>query len=189
MPDAGMTPGERRALSTVLKQQMRILRADIEQRKAELLAEAESRLLERYRDDDRAVQDVNFWISEVVEQANRDIKTLLENLTLGEQTGFTYRWGGELRPPRINFKSEDRDQLHRALMSGIDSQVKSALLDLERKEADLLRQLALNMIESDEARQFLANIPKVADLVPASRIREIEASFDRPAHDREVGRG
>jgi hypothetical protein len=181
MADAGMTPGERRALSTVLKQQMKILRADIEQRRAELLAEAEGRLLERYRDDDRAIQDANFRIGEIVEQANRDIKNLLSQLTIGDQTGFTVRYHNELRAQRIGFKSEDRDQLHRALMSGIDSQVKTALLDLERKEADLLRQLALNSIESDEAREFLANIPKVADLVPTSRLREIEASFDRPS--------
>ncbi len=177
---ATMTPGERRQLAAVLKQQMRILRADIEQRRSELVAEAEARLMERYRDQDRAVSDANEAIRDVLTRAQGEINGIVVNLRAAHD-GVVVK-----RPPTVSCNgighaNEDRAQLHRALTAGIEAQVKSALLDLERKEADLLRQLALNSIESDEAREFLANIPKVAELVPAARLREIEAAFDAPA--------
>ena len=57
--------------------------------------------------------------------------------------------------------------------------MKTALLNLDRQEADLLQSLALQTIETDAARQFLAAIPSLGDLVPAARLAEIEAAFDR----------
>jgi hypothetical protein len=56
--------------------------------------------------------------------------------------------------------------------------VQQALLALDRQEADLLRNLALDALETDAARGFLDRIPTVADLVPSRRLREIEAQFD-----------
>lgn len=172
-----MTPSERRAVSAVLKQQMRILRADIEERKAELVAEAEHRLMERYRDQDRAVSDANEAIRDILTRAQDDINRVFVGLRDNE-VGVVLRRAPQVTCTGIGTSSEDRNQLHRALVTGIDMQVKSALLDLERKEADLLRQLALNSIETDEARQFLENIPKVAELVPSRRLMEIESAFD-----------
>lgn len=75
-------------------------------------------------------------------------------------------------------RTENRDQLHRALMAGINEQVKQASLALDRQEADLLRSLSLETLESSAAREFLNRIPAVAELVPSRRLREIESAFD-----------
>lgn len=49
------------------------------------------------------------------------------------------------------------------------------------EEADLLRSLAVGVVESDEARQFLTDIPTVAQLVPSTRLLEIEQGLsDEP---------
>ena len=48
----------------------------------------------------------------------------------------------------------------------------------EHSDRSNLRQLAADALESDEARAFLMRIPTVAELVPSSRLREIETAFD-----------
>lgn len=172
-----MTPGERRELRTVVRQRMKVLRADVAQRRMELLADAEARLVERYRAQEKQIEDLNFRIAEITEKASREITDLII-ANRGEVDGVSIRRPVRLRPPTLNSHIEDRSQLHRAMVAGIESQVKTALLDLDRREADLLQELALSTIETDAAREFLGSIPSVADLVPAARLREIEAAFD-----------
>ncbi len=172
-----MTPGDRRELRTVVRQRLKVLRADVAQRRMELLAEAERRLVEKYRHEDNAIDDLNFAIAEVVEKASREVTDLIL-AARGESHGVSIRRPVRLQPPRLNTYSEDRAQLHRAMTAGVEAQVKTALLDLDRKEADLLQQLALHSIETEAARQFLAGIPSVGELVPEARLAEIEAAFD-----------
>lgn len=173
-----MSPGERRELRTVVRQRMKVLRADVAQRRMELIAEAEQRLMERYRDQTKAVDDLNFRIAEITEQASREITDLII-AARGEQDGVSIRRPVRLQVPRISSQVEDRAQLHRTLIAGIEAQVKTALLELDRKEADLLQELAMQTLESTAAREFLSAIPSVGELVPSARLREIETAFDQ----------
>jgi lipopolysaccharide biosynthesis regulator YciM len=170
-------PGERRELRSVVRSQFKVLRTEVKQRESELVAEAERQLMERYRDEDKRQDDLNWRIREVVDQANKDLTDLLREFSDDAEGG---RWSRifALSAPRITRRNEDRPQLHAALTSGIKSQVSSALLALDRQEADLLRQLAMESLQSDEAQVFLGRIPTVAELVPSSRLREIETAFD-----------
>lgn len=172
-----MTPGERRELRTVVRQRMKVLRADVAQRRMELLADAEARLVERYQAQDKKIEDLNFRIAEIAEQASREITDLII-AERGDQDGVSIRRPIRLGAPRLSTHIEDRAQLHRAMVAGIEAQVKTALLSLDRQEADLLQTLALQTLETDAAREFLAAIPSVAELVPAARLREIESAFD-----------
>ena len=170
-------PGERRELRAVVRSQFKVLRTEVKQREAELVADAERQLMERYRDDDKKQEDLNWRIGEIVKQANQDLSDLLRTYSDDQEGG---RWSRiyALSAPRVTRKNEDRPQLHAALTSGIKASVQNALLALDRQEADLLRQLALESLESAEAQAFLGRIPTVAELVPSRRLREIEAAFD-----------
>lgn len=172
-----ITPGERRELRAVVRAQFKVLRTEVKQRKAEMLAAAESRLVERYRDEDKQVDDVNFAIQEVGRKAEREIEDLMRAAGL-EQDGGQWRRGSRVSVYGVSRKSEDRTQLHRALAAGVEGQVSQALLTLDRQEADLLRALAMESLQSTAARAFLERIPTVGELVPAARLREIEAAFD-----------
>jgi hypothetical protein len=55
----------------------------------------------------------------------------------------------------------------------IKERVRRAELAVERQEADLLRTLAVEALESEEARAFLKMIPSVAELVPSTRLNEL----------------
>lgn len=173
-----MTPGERRELRSVVKQRMKVLRADVKLRRLELVAEAEKRLVDRYRDHDKLVSDLGWRIAQVMDQANKDIRALVEQANKDtEDLGADIR--SEAKSPYITHSGGDRAQLHRALIAGIDAQVEAANLQLDRQEADLLQTLALESLETEAARNFLYSIPTVAELVPSQRLREIEAAFDQ----------
>jgi len=64
-----------------------------------------------------------------------------------------------------------------AAISDLNFKVRTAVLRLDRTEADLLRELSLDALESDEAKAFLSSIPSVSELVPGVRLAEIEASL------------
>lgn len=172
-----ITPGERRELRAVVRQQMKVLRAEVAQREIELQAEVESRLVERYRDEDRRNDELNRKIADIHADANRQLREALsafEDLA----DGGTWRRVSGFQAPYLARKDGDRRQLRDALLAGIKVQVKQALLALDRQEADLLRDLAIDSLETAAARAFMARIPSVAELVPAKRMREIEAEFD-----------
>ena len=64
------------------------------------------------------------------------------------------------------------------VQSNLESKVREALADLDRQEANMLRQLTLDAIEGDAARKFFEGIPTISALVPMSRLAELEASFE-----------
>lgn len=172
-----MTPGERRELRSVVKQRMKVLRADVKLRRLELVADAEKRLVDRYRDHDKVAADLGWRISQIVDQANKDIRALVESTNVAHpDLGANMR--RDLQSPHVTYSGGDRVQLHRALIAGIDAQVEQANLALDRQEADLLQVLALEALETEAARGFLSRIPTVGELVPSERLREIEAAFD-----------
>jgi hypothetical protein len=172
-----MTAAERRELRSVVRSQFKVLRGEVEQRRKELAAEAAEQVRRRYADADKKVDDLNWKIEQVVDQANKDIRDAVKAVQ-GDSDGGTWQWSGPLRAPKVSHEREDRYALNSALGTGINAQAAAAQLTLERQEADLLRQLAMGALGSDEARQFLARIPTVGELVPASRLQEIEAAFD-----------
>jgi len=176
-------PGERRELRYVVRQQFRVLRTEVKQRETELLAEAERRLVDKYRDEDKTVEDTNWKIREIGRDAQRQIDDLLRAAGEDLEAGGGWRFSRTVQVPQVHRKSEDKSQLHRALVAGIKDQVAQATLSLDRQEADLLRSLAMEALESEEARAFLGRIPTVAELVPTTRLREIEAAFDSGTTD------
>lgn len=178
MADEEITPGERRELRSVVKQQIKVLRAEVEQRKMELQAEVSTRLAEKYRHEDERANEFRRQVDEITEEANRQMRDVMaEHESLFDDG----RWQGRayFSPPHVDRKAGDRDELRKAMERGISAQAKQALLDLDRQEADLLRDLAMGGLETSAARAFLGRIPTVAELVPSRRLREIEAEFDQ----------
>lgn len=170
-------PGERRELRSVLRSQMKVLRAEVKQREAELVAEAEQQITERYAEDDKRADELQWRIRQVADKANAE----LENVLREYDNDAAGRWArmDAFPTPRVRRRDQDRAQLRRAMEAGIAAQVKQALLDLDRQEADLLKSLAMEGLETDAARAFLGEIPTVAELVPSKRLQEIEANFDQ----------
>lgn len=173
---SGITPGERRELRSVVKQQFKVLRTEVEQREVELQAEAERMILDRYRAQDVAMSEAQRFLQDKMRELFLEMRAYCETVNEREGTNLSVvndRYSG------IGIAATDeRTQERRTLVAGVKEQVKTASLGLDRQEADLLRSIATDALETEEARGWLGKIPTVAELVPSRRLREIEAQFD-----------
>lgn len=169
-----ISKGERTELRSIVKQQFKVLRSELEQREMEMDAEVEAEISARYEHEDQAWSVVQHKVHEAVMEANRQINDAMAEAGFQMKSGTERMW---VTAPRMSQPQEDKQQLRRLAHTRIAAQVRGAKLRLEREEADLLRTLAVGAIESDEARAFLAAIPTVGELVPAARLAEIEAAF------------
>lgn len=170
-----ISKGERAELRSVVKGQFRVLRAEVDQRRAEMLDDVERQIMARYSDADQGWAAIEHEIHEACMEANRRINDALINGGYQVKNGTERMW---VQTPNISKPVADRQQLRRAATLRIESQVKDARLRLDREEADLLRALAVNAIESDEAREFLSKIPSIGELVSGARLAELEAQFE-----------
>lgn len=167
-----ITKAERTELRSIVRQQFKVLRAEIEQRELEVVADAEQQISERYTDQDQAWANAAHLAHEVVMEANRRVNDIYR-----EHVGDTHLeslYIGARFPVQPNRR---RSELRSVAVSKIRAQVKAAQLLLDRQEADLLRTLGVGALETEEAHAFLAGIPTVGQLVPAARLAELEASL------------
>lgn len=184
-----ITKGERTELRSIVRQQFRVLRHEIDQRHAEMTADLDEQVAARFADVDEQRRQLMWKANEITEAASRELTDLFSGS--GAVNGYADmdRIGGHPDPEvsverpvrcimeQVSWSKADRVQLRRAALDRLEERVKGALLNLERREADLLRTLASGAIESEEAREFLAGIPTVGELVPQARLSELEASF------------
>lgn len=171
-----ITKGERAELRSLIRQRFKVLRTDVEQRKAELLVELEARIAARFADDDKAWADALYLIEEAAREANRKANDILRGLNL-EGLDLDGRDRAIVTARALAKPTLERGQLRKEGATRIEVQVKSALLQLDRHEADLLTRLVAGALESDEARAFLGEIPTVSQLVPADRLLQLEQSL------------
>lgn len=167
-----ITKGERAELRSLIRQRFKVLRTEVEARRAELAVELEERITAKFAEEDKRWSDAMFLIKEAVREANRKANDILRTLDIDAMdTSVEYEV--------VNFRGvskpvAERNVLHRNGVRRIEAQVKGALLQLDGQEADLLTRLVANGLETDDARAFLGEIPTVSALVPADRLLQLE---------------
>jgi len=174
-----ITKTERTELARVVRQQFKVLRAEVDQRRAELYAEMDAEIAKRHSGSDAALEQVAHVAQEAEREANRRINDAIRQLFAGDANPIPDGYDGIFvrfdegalkgRFARALPKQVDRQ----AMTQEIEARVRGASTRLARQEADLLRQLAEGAIEGDEARAFLAAIPTIGELIPADRMPEI----------------
>ncbi len=170
-----ITKAERTELRSVVKGQFRVLRTEVDQREAELIADIEKQIAEQWAERDQQLAAITEKAHELAVEANKALREFVKGNPDREALmviGFT--------APEPRHRVEDaqaRNLLRHAAIADLKARVGGAMVKLGRQEADLLRQLAVGALETDEARAFLSEIPSVSELVPASRLRELEASL------------
>lgn len=166
--------GERAELKFIVRQQFKVLRNELEQRELEMLAEVETQIVQKFAGDDQTWAALQHAVHEAVMAANRQINDALREHGYTEHGPSERMWVGT---PPMRQPQEKRTELRVHAHAKIKAQVRGGRLELDRREADLLRTLAVGALESDDAQAFLASIPSVGELVPAARLAELEASL------------
>ena len=165
-----MSKTERTELRSIVKQQFRVLLAEVDQRRAELLASVEEEIAQRFAAADQTWSAFEHKVHEITMAANRQFNDALYEFGYEERSGSEKQW---VRAPSMTQPNGERIEMRRLAQARIEAQIRDARVTLNRQEADLLRDLAVGALESDAAREFLAAIPSVGELVPAARLREL----------------
>ena len=171
--------GERVELRALIKQQFKVLAAEVAHREAELVSDLDAELAARYATEDRAWADAEFLMMEAAREANRKANDVMRGLLGDRWPAGSDRVLVEVslhqarRARGATEKAADRKEGVRK----IEVQVKRAQVALARQEVDLLTKLASEGLESAEARDFLRTIPTAAELVPSVRLLELEQQF------------
>lgn len=170
-----MNKSERTELRGIIRRRMKVLRADIEARRRELYLDIDAQLERDYEADIKRWDDLQFLIGQAVDEANRKVNDLYRQ-HYGREV-----WGDKADRQLVTARTMESPQRERRAEMGqrrarVDATVAAAHVELDRREADILEELATGALESAEAQEFLARIPKVSELVPASRLEELTAN-------------
>jgi hypothetical protein len=159
-----------RELRVAIRQRFNALRIAVQQRRAELIAETEAELLDRFQAESERAEELNRGLKEITDEANRKAVALLREF---EDLAAGGRWKGSRQAmfevPRISRVNVDRAQRHRALLTDIENQTNQALRVLDRQQASLLR-------APDRARTLMAKgAPAiVTGLILPARLWDVE---------------
>lgn len=167
-----LTPGDRRELRSLVKKQFTVLRNDVKRRKDELESEIETELVRRYQVQDEHIRDAQ----RAAESARRDYERAMQAAMQALRDADPTLTVGAGYNGNISVKDEHRAQLHRALIASVPQQISDAMTKLDQQELDLLRDLTIGALDSDQANQFLNSIPTVGELVPKARLVEIDGA-------------
>lgn len=168
-----MTKTERTELQRLVRQRFKLLREEVRGRQAEMTSEIDQAVVVKHQDRDEARAEVQRQVNRIAEKANLEVDEAVKAAGY-HRTGAGSGW---FATPIIRWGDDGRHEQRRALVSDLEAKVKQAHLRLDREEVDLLQSLAIGALESDEAREFLGRIPTVAELVPDSRMEELEAAL------------
>jgi len=164
-----MTKGERDELSKILKARARLAGRVVEQRAAELLAEAEQQLATIYKVNDQAWRELTATSQQTVREADAELARRCRTLGIPEEfrPRLMLGWSGRGE----NADRERRAELRKVAQTRIAAMARSARVAIETQALDGLTQLAAGALESDAARAFLAAMPTPEALMPALDVK------------------
>lgn len=170
-----ITKGERDELRRIVRGDFKALTEEIGVRQKELYAEIEKRVATRFMAHEEVIAETDLKVAQVVAEANARIQTVLMECQK-QCDGYSLHWL-PLISPRLGLVREKRDEMRRAMIADVDARVAHARARMKRQEVELLKRLSVGVLESTDAKAFLTEIPTVAELVPASRLQELEGQF------------
>lgn len=176
MPNA-MTKAERQELRVVIRARMKVLRADVAARVAEMDEELEEQIEAKYHEEDARRAALLDQVQHAIAAAEREVTDLLKDEPVGVSVHRPVRLGVAWPHTGIRWPDDGRDIMRRNGRATLEERRRKALLAIDRQEADLLQALAVDALESEAATRFLGSIPQVGELVPAFRLAELEAGL------------
>jgi hypothetical protein len=173
MTEACMTKSDRDSLAKLVRARAKVAKNEIESHAARVLATIEAQLAARYPENHPAWAEVTEHANRAVAEANIHIAQRCCELGIPERfrPSINYYWSGRGE----NAFNDRRAELRRAAKTELEARVKTAKNTVDRRTLDLLTQLAADMLESSQAKDFLAAMPSVDDLMPPITLDALEA--------------
>jgi hypothetical protein len=165
-----MTRAERDELTGIVKLRARVARANVETRKAELLADFEEQIATRYQADDARWAEATATAERAVAEANAQIAAVFaaNGIPSHYQPHIELWWTSRGE----NHTAGRRTELRRVAVTRLEAQARAAKLEIDRAEATLRTELAASGLQSGEARAWLDRIPAPEQLLPRLDVEE-----------------
>jgi hypothetical protein len=166
-----LSRAERTELQGIIRRNFRVARSGVDQRKAALMADFEEALAREWEPLDTYWQEVVQEAERAVEKVNRRVQQRFAEMGWPQEWaphgyfGMSYRGENQLAARRA--------ELRRVAQTRADDEARKAKLVLERKEVELLTELATSALTSAAAQQFLSQIPDLVELMPPLSVEEL----------------
>lgn len=171
-PRVPMTNAERAELRKLVNLRSKLAKADIDQQEAHQLAELEAQLAAHYDANHEAWAEITKQARERVAELDAKIAAICKQRGVREEfrPGLDLNWYGR----GVNADRQRRTELRRVAQTRLAANAKAAKLEVDRRVAILLTDLAQGALESAEARGFLDAIPTPDQLMPRVTLLELE---------------
>jgi hypothetical protein len=176
-PRDGMTRAERENLARLARQRARLAKQLAAERQKALRADVEDQLAAQYQADEEIWADITRQAQAEVAKADKKIADICR------------RWGipDEMRPQLhlswygrgSSASAECRTELRKLAQARIEAAGQAAKVTIDTKLLDVETELAIEGLESDRARQFLASMPSADELMPRVDIGELDGKPER----------
>lgn len=171
--DLPMTKGDREELKSLARQQARVEKAGVEERKAAVLAHAEAQLSATYNATAEDWAHLTTAAEQAVKAADAQIAEICRQRGIPEsfRPGLHLAWysRGE------NAEKARRAELRKLAERRVDAEARAAKLAIDRASLEILTQLATAALTTEAARSFLAGMPSLPQLMPELDVRELGA--------------
>jgi hypothetical protein len=163
-----ITKTERTELGNVVRRNFRVAKAGIDEQKARVLADFEAAMAKQWDPVELACKELYEDAQTAVERINKRIAEQFAEL------GLPKEWS-----PRAamwwNSRGENtipgrRAELRKQAQTRAEAEARSAKLELDRREAEILLGLASTALTSSAAQAFLSRIPSLEALMPAIEV-------------------
>ncbi|MGH9193676.1 MAG: hypothetical protein ACRDZ0_14540 [Acidimicrobiales bacterium] len=165
-----MTRRDREDLSRAARLRAKVARAQVDQRKAEMLADFEEQLATEYDFHDKRWAAAMAELRRAAEAANARVDQMLADVPKRYRPSAYGGWvnRGE------NYFAQRRAELRKAAVTRLDEMGKRAIAAIEQRTSEVLIELIAGGLESGEAREYLATIPTPEELIPTLTVAELE---------------
>jgi hypothetical protein len=174
-----MSVRERSDLQLLLRQREKVLKAAAKQRSAELLADFENHLGQKYAfDQDEVWKKATIAAKAEIEKANRAIAGQCAKL------GIPARFAPEIEMHWYsrgeNASKERRAELRKMAMTRIAAIESAAIVEIGKATVEAQMIIAASGLASDAAKAFLDRLPPIEGLMPALSYEEVAGEADPP---------
>lgn len=173
MSDEPMSKAERLELTKIVRQRARLAKDDVTAREAQIIADAEAALAQKFREDDAAfaelMAEARGYMAEL--KAKLDAKCAELGIPAEFRPGAELYWftrGANSDPKR-------RAELRAVVRTQAAASAKRARLEIDRESVAIQEKLMAGALASAAAREFLAALPTPEQLMPEIQIKELEA--------------
>jgi hypothetical protein len=151
----------------------RVAKADVEARKAELLADFEAQLAAEYEFDDARWAAITEGAQRAVAAADEEVRRICAEVGIPERfrpqiAGPTWYRRGE------NAAKERRAELRKVATTRLDAQAKKAKVEIDRENDRFQAAILAATLTNTQAQEWMARLPTAEALLHPLELRAIE---------------